>query len=252
MASTVPRRINRLADAVILYEDTQLYDPDPGLLDVRSWPGAPAAPGQGGRGATLFIGHEGRQWVLRHYYRGGAIGRLVHDRYLWLGERHTRCFREWDLLAHLVALGLPVPRPVAAAYRRRGLTYTADLLTERIPGVEPLSGRLARTAMDAAAWGRVGGCIAAFHRAGVWHADLNAHNVQISATDEVFLLDFDRGRLRPPEDRWQQGNLARLHRSLTKISRSGAAAFGSREWNGLLAGYRAAMRRDRDGGQAVP
>ena len=42
-----------------------------------------------------------RQWVLRHYYRGGPIGRLLDDQFLWLGEDRTRCFREWRLLARL-------------------------------------------------------------------------------------------------------------------------------------------------------
>ncbi len=249
----MPRRIARQGSTGILYEDTRLHRPDPALLDARHWAGAPAAPGySGGRGQTLFVTHEGRRWVLRHYHRGGTIGRFLDDQFLWTGEQHTRCFREWELLAHLAGLGLPAPRPVAAAYRRRGLVYTADLLTELIPDVEPLSSRLARRAADQSVWTAVGQCVARFHRAGVWHADLTAHNLQISGGDEIFLLDFDRGRLRAAHRGWQEANLARLHRSLTKISEGGGVAFGYRDWEWLLAGYRAAMDKDPDTAPAGP
>jgi 3-deoxy-D-manno-octulosonic acid kinase len=39
------------------------------------------------------------------------------------------------LLAELQALGLPVPPPVAGRYRRSGLAYRAELITERLAGV---------------------------------------------------------------------------------------------------------------------
>ena len=135
------------------------------MFEPATWPGAPVAPGySGGRGATLFIERGGQRWVLRHYHRGGTIGRVLDDQFLWLGEERTRCFREWRLLAHLQDLGLPAPRPVAARYRRRGLTYTADLLTVLIPDVEPLSTRLARGPVAPDVWAAVGRCISDFHR----------------------------------------------------------------------------------------
>lgn len=231
----------------ILYEDTVLRQPEPALFAATSWPTAPVAPGDaGGRGATRFIEHAGQQWVLRHYYRGGAIGRILDDGFLWLGESRTRCFREWQLLAHLQGLGLPAPAPVAAHYRRSPLGYyTADLITARIPDVESLSRRLERAPLPAAVWAAVGRCIAIFHQAGIYHADLNAHNVQIDTSDRIFLLDFDRGRVRQDRRHWRAANLARLHRSLAKISTpkpdvSAAITFSDREWRWLLAGYTSA------------
>jgi 3-deoxy-D-manno-octulosonic acid kinase len=198
------------------------------------------APGySGGRGATLFIEHAGQRWVLRHYHRGGTVGRVLDDQFLWTGEERTRCFREWRLLARLQEVRLPAPRPVAARYRRRGLVYTADLVTVLIPGVEPLSTRLGRGPVAESVWTAVGRCIGEFHRAGVFHADLTAHNLQIDGADRIFLLDFDRGSLRGEGGRWREANLARLHRSFRKISDGGAIAFTAREWGWLLAGYRA-------------
>ena len=179
--------------------------------------------------------------MLRHYYRGGLIGRLISDQFLWLGESMTRCFREWLLLEQLIQMGLPVPRPVAARYQRSGLIYRADLITARLPDVESFAVRLARGSVSAEVWERVGECIARFHRAGVWHADLNAHNIQIDSAGRIFLLDFDRGRIRPVARSWQQSNLARLQRSLRKISNVGALQFSAQEWNSLVEGYNAAL-----------
>lgn len=236
----MPRRIARLDGDVILYDDSLADHVAPELFDRERWSGAPSAPGYaGGRGATLFIRHQGQDWVLRHYHRGGSVARLFGDRFLWLGEARTRCFLEWHLLADMYGLELPCPRPVAARYRRRGAGYTADLITVLIPGVEPLSTRLARDGAAAETWARVGACVRRFHDAGIWHADLTAHNLQINGAGELFLLDFDRGRRRGPGGSWREGNLARLHRSLTKISQGGAVVFGDHEWSLLVGGYRA-------------
>ncbi len=234
----MPRRIAKQDGSGILYEDTLLSHAEPALFEAATWADARVAPGySGGRGATRFIDYDGQHWVLRHYHRGGTIGRVLDDQFLWSGEARTRCFQEWRLLAHLQDLGLPAPRPVAARYRRRGLTYTADLITVLIPDVEPLSTRLGKGPLGAAAWAAVGGCIAAFHRERILHADLTAHNLQINAADGVFLLDFDRGRVAANRGGWRKANLARLHRSLVKISDDGATPFTPREWRWLLDGY---------------
>ena len=85
----------------------------------------------------------------------------------------------------------------------------------------------------------VGSVIGRFHRAGVWHADLNAHNVLV-APDGVYLIDFDRGRLRVPAVAWQQANLQRLRAFAGQAGRgrsTGDAAFDRDLWQPLLAGY---------------
>lgn len=172
-----------------------------------------------GRGTVFFAHTDLHDWALRHYRRGGVIGRLIHDHFLWQGADRTRSFREWRLLQRLHAAGLPVPRPVAARYRREGPVYSADLITLRIAGAEPLSRRLAQGTAPLDIWARVGACIRRFHDAGVYHADLTAHNLLVDEAGEVFLLDFDRGRLRGEGGGWRQANLARLDRSLRKIGR---------------------------------
>lgn len=190
----------------------------------------------GGRGSVLFIREPGYRWVLRHYRRGGWMARLSDDRYLWTGADATRSWREWRLLAHLHALGLPVPAPVAARYVRSGCTYTADLITEELPMSRSLAQALATASLPADTWRTVGACIARFHRAGAHHADLNAHNILLGADATVYLLDFDRGRLRPP-GAWQDAVLKRLLRSLHKLQAQGRIRFDDRGWAELQAGY---------------
>ena len=217
-----------------------LLDGGESLFDPKFW-AARGALGDvsGGRGSAWFVGTEAEPWVLRHYRRGGFIARISEDRYLWAGEGRVRAFAEWRLLAHLKQRGLPVPAPVAAWYRRDGLTYRCDLLTRRIARAMPLSASLRLQALPASTWRAIGSAVARLHAAGADHADLNAHNILLDDQQTVTVIDFDRGQLRAP-GAWSRGNLRRLHRSLAKL----AAAmppdrFTAASWDCMLAGYRA-------------
>jgi 3-deoxy-D-manno-octulosonic acid kinase len=222
----------------MLYDASLAGNATEAQFDAAHWrANSTARPVEAGRGEALFIEFEGRRWVLRHYRRGGFFAGLLGDRYFWTGEEGTRPFREWRLLHELRAEGLPVPAAVAARYERVGLLYRGDLITERIEDSRPLSGWLADAPLSAATWSAVGECIRRFHERGVWHADLNAHNILIDSPGQVFLIDFDRGRRRDPGD-WAQGNLDRLRRSLDKINAAlPAGRFNDDDWRSLLEGY---------------
>lgn len=207
--------------------------------------GSSASTAIGGRGDTRLFEFENRAVVLRRYRRGGLIGRFVADRYVWLGLSGTRALREFRVLGRLQRLRLPAPGPLAAIVERSGLTYRAALLMTRLPG-DTLASRLDR-AVDAEHWHAVGACIARFHAVGLWHADLNAHNILLDSDarspaagarvgpDSVSLIDFDRARFRAVRaESWQLSNLARLGRSLRKLGVDSACAEPM-----LLAGYRA-------------
>ena len=124
-----------------------------------------------GRGATMFVGNVPRQFVLRHYLRGGLIGKLVRDSYVWSGENATRPFAEWRMLSKMADSGLRVPRPAAARYRRHGVFYTADIITVRIPNVVPLSEYIVAQSRGAEFWAALGEAVQEFHRIGVFHAE---------------------------------------------------------------------------------
>lgn len=194
---------------------------------------------RGGRGGVAVIATPAGECILRHYHRGGMVARFLADRYLWQGAARTRSFAEFRLLQQITRLGLPGPVPIAARHARRGAWYTADLITLRIPEAHTLSEVLAEGALDADVAARIGGVVARFHRAGVCHADLNAHNILLNANG-VHLIDFDRGRLRTAHGAWRQANLRRLRRSLLKLGAAsdGVPAFEAAIWQPLLAGYR--------------
>ncbi|MDI3261384.1 MAG: 3-deoxy-D-manno-octulosonic acid kinase [Fulvimonas sp.] len=193
----------------------------------------------GGRGRIAMLDTPLGPCVWRHYRRGGRIAVLLGDRYLWTGEARTRSFAEFRLLLALARRDLPAPRPVAARYRRVGACfYDADLITRRIENARTLAQCLAAGAFDAELAGAVGALVARFHRAGVEHADLNAHNVLVTP-GQLYLIDFDRGRLRKPARHWRMANLRRLYRSLRKL---GAGAddperFERTLWTVLLEAY---------------
>jgi 3-deoxy-D-manno-octulosonic acid kinase len=227
------------ATGAILYDPARAGKPEEGLFDAYYWEDRKRVVARAqGRGGVLFIRDEHRYWVLRHYRRGGLVGKLIRDAYLWTGLQRTRAFREWHLLHTLHAQGLPVPAPVAARVKRTGLIYRADLITEALPAVRTLADSITGAELLESVWQRVGGTIARFHDAGVHHADLNAHNILLGESGTIYVLDFDRGRIRTRGTR-ESAVVERLKRSLLKIRRQRTNVhFSDRDWAALMRGYR--------------
>ncbi len=202
--SAGPETLAPTARGAMLYDASRCGQPDERLFARDYWRARGALEETaGGRGTVAFIRDGERRWVLRHYRRGGLVAKLLGDTYLWTGAGRTRAFREWRLLHELRAAGLPVPAPVAARYERHWLFYRADLITAELPTRRTLTHALAAAPLDAATWRAVGACVGGLHVRGVHHADLNAHNLLIGDDGTVYVLDFDRGRLRP-RGAWEQ------------------------------------------------
>jgi len=233
-----PARTGRLIESA----GESLFDPD--YWRVRG----ELVPADRGRGAAWFVGPARQPWVLRHYRRGGAAARVSSDRYAWAGEARVRSFAEYRLLAFLHQRGLPVPAPIGARYRRSGLAYRCDLITQRIEAAQPMSALLVAGALSDAHWRAIGEAVAALHGAGADHPDLNAHNILIGPEGAVRVIDFDRGRLRKPggarPPAWALRNLDRLRRSLAKIAgESAMRPVSPEQWAMLEAGYHARTPR---------
>ena len=248
ISAAVVERLQPVRDArgsgAIVFDPARLRQASAQMLEPAAWGDAARAVDSGGRGAAWFVHGEFGEGVLRHYRRGGLAARVSERRYLWLGQSRVRALREFRLLAQLRALGLPVPAPLLAGWWRRGLAYRAAILVERIASVCSLASWLPE-AVEAAPWDTVGAMLARFHRAGLDHADLNAHNILVDAGGAAWLIDFDRGRLRAPAPAWQQANLARLQRSLAKLS-------GPAGWQAGFSRLQAAYRQGLAGGRDSP
>ena len=224
----------------MVYDSELVSEPDFSLGDYSWWRDRGSLLGNtSGRGTVYFVAADQGQWALRHYRRGGLIGRWFDDHFIWLGEDRGRSFHEWRLLARLRDMGLPVPRPVAAIYQRNGLAYTAELVTVRIARAKPLSQRINDGEVDASHWRVLGRCIRRFHDAGSYHADLTGHNIMLDENGDMHLLDFDRGDIRAG-GAWKTSNLKRLHRSLRKISvQDENIDVSEADWRSLIDAYRA-------------
>lgn len=232
--------VKKTRQGAIVYDSDIFEQVSEDLFRARGWQSVEPVKGalrSAGRGNTLIVRDGKQEYVLRKYVRGGLIGRVIRDTYFWNGEDETRCFSEWRLLRKLVKKGLNVPIPAAAYYRRTAMFYTADLLTVRIPGIRSLAERITQAPGSGDFWASLGAAICRIHAEDVYHADMNAYNIQLDENDEVWLLDFDRGEL-SATGTWKQETLSRLHRSLAKIkSLSPGLHFEEANWEKFLDGY---------------
>jgi 3-deoxy-D-manno-octulosonic acid kinase len=235
----IVERFEPVSRGGILYDASRLRKPDDGLFTREYWAARNALEEfSGGRGSVCVLHAQAGDWVLRHYRRGGFVARISRDRYFWTGADATRSFREWRLLAELHRRGLPVPPPIAARYVRAGVFYQADLITARLMDARTLSALIRERPLAAERWRQIGRTIARFHAEGVHHTDLNANNVMLT-DDDVYLIDFDRGRIRA-RGAWEDAVIARFKRSLDKLkAKEPGAHFGEREWQELCAALRA-------------
>lgn len=217
--------------SIIVY-DAALIDHAPvSLFDPEHWRScADVSEPSGGRGQAWMIkqvlpDQSDREWVLRHYRRGGLVAKWVEDQYFWLGWARSRPVREWQITAWLYAQGLPVPHPVAAAGWRKGFTYRADLITARVPG-RPVSSWVETGGLDAQLMSQIGRVVRQLHDVGLYHSDLNTHNILATEDGQVSVIDFDQAAVRQP-GQWMQNNLQRLRRSFVKV----AATADTANWN---------------------
>jgi len=200
----------------IVFDHARIPQADLNLFTPEYWEQAAQPVAQGGRGGAWFVDAPFGRCVLRHYLRGGLIARFNTQHYFWQGADRTRSFSEFRLMRTLRALGLPLPRPLAAMYIRQGWYYRAALLMERLEDTQSLT-QYAHNAGAQAPWEATGRLIARFHRVGLNHADLNAHNILFDSQQQGWLIDFDRSTVHIIETQWRERNLMRLRRSLHKI-----------------------------------
>ncbi len=228
----------RVDNMVILHDDAVFLSPPPSIFDTDwlrengFWRGSSQ-----GRYQAHFLEYNGHEIVLRHFYRGGLIGRINRDKFLRLGAHKSRALREFKLLAMMRAKGLKVPRPLAARYAPCGLFYKADIITARIPAAVTLAEVLRERKLTDQQWFSIGGAIRKLHDHRVFHSDLNCRNIMIDADNVIWLIDFDKCSQRTTGG-WEQGNLDRLERSLNKVTAEYPERNWTRDhWHILLEGY---------------
>jgi len=213
------------------------------IFEPNFWRNRNKITGQAtGRSTAFFLDLGEHGALLRHYYRGGLIGKFNRDRFAKEAFEKSRAVAEFNLLLKLRALGLPVPNPLAARYKPASLWgYRADILVEVIPQAQDVFHVLQERPLLAECWQDIGRVIATFHQHGVYHSDLNCHNIMLDRDAKIWLVDFDKCDIRAAGD-WQHANLERLLRSLKKEQKK-ASELGyefhwhESDWAHLLTGY---------------
>ena len=124
----------------MMFDAELVTEPDIQLFDADAW----------GKGARSFGGPQHGlassdgwgSWLLKHYWRGGLIARVISRRYWFTGFARTRMVRV-SPADGFVSGCLPVPRPVAALVQRHCmLLYSGSLLTEFLDGTYSLASRV--------------------------------------------------------------------------------------------------------------
>lgn len=196
-----------------------------------------------GRGSVWMIKSAEGKWVLKHYYRGGLYAKISRDKYFWTGFNQTRAVREFRLLTHMYDQGLPCPKPVAVQVKKSGLFYTNDLITEYIRHQTTFAKKLNQNDNEIQLWAQVGTVIGRFHAAGIYHADLNVHNLLINNND-IYLIDFDKGDIKNNHTKWPQANLARLKRSIEKETQQSCDQQLKNHWQALIDSHQSALKQN--------
>ncbi|ARV71461.1 3-deoxy-D-manno-octulosonic acid kinase [Vibrio campbellii] len=225
-------------NSMVWFDDEIITDPSQALFDAQYWQEQDKVVGSAtGRGTTWFVQLENMQAALRHYRRGGLFGKIVKDHYWFTGWEQTRSAQELNLLQILIDAGVNVPRPIAARAVKTGLTYQADLLSERIPNARDLVSILQEKPLPEVMYQKIGQEIAKMHNVNVNHTDLNIHNILIDDQDKVWIIDFDKCCQQVDGD-WKQSNLDRLKRSFEKESSKVRMAWQIQDFYFLCRGYK--------------
>jgi 3-deoxy-D-manno-octulosonic-acid transferase len=198
-----------------------------------------------GRGKVHRFAHQGRQYLLRHYRRGGLAAKLAQDSFWRQPTQQSRAMKELIMLRVLRGWNLPVPLAVAVQQARGPLRYRADIVLAWIEGSRNLVQLLRERALSPSEWSTVGQAVGLIHQHQAFHADLNAHNLLLDDKGLAWVVDFDKCYFRGGEE-WKARNLARLLRSLRKES-SKFAGFQWQEsdWQLFLNGYHSSTDRSQ-------
>ena len=170
----------------------------------------------GGRGQTLLYSLQGSDLILRHYLRGGLWGKVMGDKYFALTGDSERAFLELELLDLLYEENLPVPKPFIARQQRSGAFLRNDIVLYQLKDSQDLFYLLQKRSLTQEELVKIGKTLKRFFEHDVVHTDLNIHNIMLSQSGEVYLIDFDKCRQTLLRQAHKDAMLSRLNRSFLK------------------------------------
>jgi len=197
-----------------------------GILDKSKFEevrrsGRPAGSGRG-QAVSIQLGTTGAERaVVRHCRRGGVFGRLLGGVYFG-GARPVEELRVAETAR---TRGVPAPEYLAAIVRRRGCSYSGDVIVREVPGAVSLEEWLRKDAGSTGPFMRqmaaaLADTFTKLVAANIYHPDLHAGNVLVANAGgdiRALVIDFDKARqavaLTP---RLRNKMLFRFNRALVK------------------------------------
>ncbi len=168
----------------------------------------------------------GLEIFARRGRRGGMIGSILSDVYVGITPRPLN---ELAVAVEAMRRRIPVAEPMGAMIEWIGpALYRGFFLTRALRGMTLWE--FVKTDDDPIVRGHVlaqaRAAIEAMHDKGLFHADLNLHNILVTQTGESFsvtIIDLDKARLfdTPLPAAMRRANAARLIRSARKLDPSG-------------------------------
>jgi 3-deoxy-D-manno-octulosonic acid kinase len=229
----------RISPSMTLLKSDQTLPLSSAWFDPRFWQSQQALIGTGnGRGAVWFINSQFGQFVIRRYRRGGLIAKFNKSHFFFTGQKNTRPWLELSLLEYMCSIGLPVPRPIGGLYTLNKGFYRGELLTQTIENAQDLFDIIKTGNSTTVNWQEIGAVVKRFHDEGIYHSDLNCHNIMVDQNGKVWLIDFDKCEQRTHNTQWKQANIDRLKRSLDKESNLYTQFnVSDAQWRTFLEGY---------------
>jgi Lipopolysaccharide kinase (Kdo/WaaP) family len=189
---------------------------------------ADAAPALGNRRSAVAMTISGLPpMFVRRYRRGGLMRFVIAELYAGLVPRPLH---ELMVTAAARQRGMPVVEPVGAMVESIGpCLYRGWFLTRALEGVTMWNLLLAgdRRELRREALRKSRDTVDRLHQGGLYHADLNFHNLFACIGKEplaVIALDLDKARLYPAAlpPALQHRNFRRLARSARRLFEAGA------------------------------
>jgi len=169
---------------------------------------------------------DGLELFARRSRRGGMIASILNDVYMGMTPRPLT---ELAVTIEAMRRGIPVAEPMGAMIEWIApVLYRGFFLTRAVPGMTLWE--FLKTDDDSTVRSHVLGqarsAIDTMHEKGLFHADLNLHNLLVTQVRESFtviIIDLDKSRLfdASVSPAMRRSNAARLMRSARKLDPSG-------------------------------
>jgi RIO-like serine/threonine protein kinase len=163
--------------------------------------------------------------VMRHYWRGGKMYKILKDKFVSFFASSKRAEQEFEILQTLKKMGLSVPKPVAARYVKKGFFVTNDIILQEIPGAKSLAKILSERRLTNEEFAKIGDAIGKLMLAGVFHTDLNINNILLDGANNIWIIDFDKCYLKKINKKIYVTMMERLERSFDKEVETNKSTF---------------------------